>query len=123
MNVMQLICALNTSSSTPDHWAFSEPVRKVYYNLTITGLSIAVAFLTGTIELVGILHDRLDLTDPVSAWVGGRRTVMDRDTLAAARARHAQGQTHPDGESTLVQASWPVAARTISRMVTVGGCW
>jgi len=51
------------------HWAFSNPVRKVYYNLTITGLSIAVAFLIGTIELVGILHDRLNLTDPVTGWI------------------------------------------------------
>src|ERR1700754_872089 len=46
-------------------WAFSNPVRKVYYNLTITGLSIAVAFFIGTIELVGVLHEKLDLTDPV----------------------------------------------------------
>ncbi|WP_042372869.1 HoxN/HupN/NixA family nickel/cobalt transporter [Streptacidiphilus neutrinimicus] len=51
------------------HWAFSNPVRKVYYNLTITGLSIAVAFLIGTIELVGILHDQLNLTDPVTNWI------------------------------------------------------
>ncbi|MCX4745684.1 HoxN/HupN/NixA family nickel/cobalt transporter [Kitasatospora sp. NBC_01287] len=53
------------------HWAFSNPVRKVYYNLTITGLSIAVAFLIGTIELVGVLHEQLDLTDPVSGWISG----------------------------------------------------
>ncbi|MEC3913437.1 HoxN/HupN/NixA family nickel/cobalt transporter [Nocardia sp. CDC160] len=53
------------------HWAFSNPVRKVYYNLTITGLSIAVAFLIGTIELVGIVHDKLDLTDPITAWIAG----------------------------------------------------
>ncbi|WP_063050823.1 HoxN/HupN/NixA family nickel/cobalt transporter [Nocardia arthritidis] len=53
------------------HWAFSNPVRKVYYNLTITGLSIAIAFLIGSIELIGILHDQLDLTDPVSAWISG----------------------------------------------------
>jgi nickel/cobalt transporter (NiCoT) family protein len=53
------------------HWAFSHPVRKVYYNLTVTGLSIAVAFLIGTIELLGILHDRLNLTDPVTARVSG----------------------------------------------------
>ena len=42
-------------------WAFSNPVRKVFYNLAITGLSIAVAFFIGTIELVGVLHDKLDL--------------------------------------------------------------
>ncbi|MEU1618652.1 HoxN/HupN/NixA family nickel/cobalt transporter [Streptomyces sp. NPDC005722] len=52
-------------------WAFSNPVRKVYYNLTITGLSIAVAFLIGTIELVGVLHDKLDMTDGFTGWVAG----------------------------------------------------
>ncbi|MEV5177767.1 HoxN/HupN/NixA family nickel/cobalt transporter [Streptomyces flaveolus] len=53
------------------HWAFSNPVRKVYYNLTITGLSITVAFLIGTIELVGCLHDQLRLTDPATGWISG----------------------------------------------------
>jgi high-affinity nickel-transport protein len=52
-------------------WAFSHPVRKVFYNLTITGLSIAVAFVIGTIELVGVLHDRLDLRDGLTGWVAG----------------------------------------------------
>ena len=33
-------------------WAFSKPVRKVYYNITITGLSVAVALVIGTIELL-----------------------------------------------------------------------
>ncbi|MFC8513862.1 HoxN/HupN/NixA family nickel/cobalt transporter [Streptomyces sp. NPDC057257] len=52
-------------------WAFSNPVRKVFYNLTITGLSIAVAFFIGTIELVGVLHDKLGLTDTVTDWISG----------------------------------------------------
>jgi high-affinity nickel-transport protein len=52
-------------------WAFANPVRKVYYNLAITGLSVAVALLVGTIELVTVLHDKLDLTDPVTGWVAG----------------------------------------------------
>lgn len=52
-------------------WAFSNPVRKVYYNLTITGLSIAVALLIGTVELVGILHDKLHLDDALTGWVAG----------------------------------------------------
>ncbi|MGX4691092.1 HoxN/HupN/NixA family nickel/cobalt transporter [Streptomyces sp. JNUCC 63] len=52
-------------------WAFSNPVRKVFYNLTITGLSIAVAFFIGTIELVGVLHDKLDLRDAVTGWIAG----------------------------------------------------
>jgi high-affinity nickel-transport protein len=53
------------------HWAFSNPVRKVYYNLTITGLSIAVAFIIGTIELVSVLHDNLGLEDGITDWISG----------------------------------------------------
>ncbi|MFG2607563.1 HoxN/HupN/NixA family nickel/cobalt transporter [Streptomyces sp. NPDC048514] len=52
-------------------WAFSNPVRKVFYNLTITGLSIAVAFFVGTIELVGVLHDKLGLHDDVTDRIAG----------------------------------------------------
>ncbi|MFF2409709.1 HoxN/HupN/NixA family nickel/cobalt transporter [Streptomyces sp. NPDC058092] len=52
-------------------WAFSNPVRKVFYNLAITGLSIAVAFFIGTIELVTVLHDKLDLRDSVTGWISG----------------------------------------------------
>ncbi len=36
-------------------WAFSRPVRKVFYNLTITSISVAVALIIGTIELLGVL--------------------------------------------------------------------
>lgn len=43
-------------------WAFSNPVRKIYYNLTITGLSIAVAFIIGTVEILGLIGEELDLT-------------------------------------------------------------
>jgi nickel/cobalt transporter (NiCoT) family protein len=42
-------------------WAFAKPVRKVYYNLVITGLSIAAAFLIGTIEILGVLTGELHL--------------------------------------------------------------
>ncbi|MEV7437404.1 HoxN/HupN/NixA family nickel/cobalt transporter [Streptomyces griseoviridis] len=52
-------------------WAFSKPVRKVYYNLTITGLSVAVALIIGTVELLGLLVDRLDLHGPFWDWIGG----------------------------------------------------
>ena len=51
------------------HWAFSNPVRKIYYNVTVTGLSVAVALVIGTIELLTVLHDRLGLTDAVTGWV------------------------------------------------------
>jgi high-affinity nickel-transport protein len=49
-------------------WAFSEPVRKVYYNITITGLSVAVALFIGTIELVGLLTDKLGLHGSLADW-------------------------------------------------------
>ncbi|HEY1969495.1 MAG TPA: HoxN/HupN/NixA family nickel/cobalt transporter, partial [Pseudonocardia sp.] len=39
-------------------WAFANPVRKVFYNVTITGLSVAVALIIGTIELIGVLVDQ-----------------------------------------------------------------
>ncbi|GAA3168127.1 HoxN/HupN/NixA family nickel/cobalt transporter [Blastococcus jejuensis] len=52
-------------------WAFAEPVRKLFYNLTITGLSVAVALLIGTVQLVGMLHDRLRWRDPVTGWIAG----------------------------------------------------
>jgi len=43
-------------------WAFSKPVRKVYYNITITGLSVAVAMLIGTIEIFGLVAAQLNLS-------------------------------------------------------------
>jgi nickel/cobalt transporter (NiCoT) family protein len=50
-------------------WALATPVRKVYYNLTVTGLSVAVALAIGTIELVSVLHDRLGWVNGVTNWV------------------------------------------------------
>ena len=45
-------------------WAFSKPVRKVFYNLTITGLSVFVAFFIGTIEILGLIGQEAHLHDP-----------------------------------------------------------
>ncbi|MFD5794218.1 HoxN/HupN/NixA family nickel/cobalt transporter [Streptomyces diastatochromogenes] len=52
-------------------WAFSKPVRKVYYNLTITGLSVAVALIIGTVELMGLLADKAGLHGAFWDWIGG----------------------------------------------------
>ncbi|HVA59508.1 MAG TPA: HoxN/HupN/NixA family nickel/cobalt transporter [Mycobacteriales bacterium] len=43
-------------------WAFSRPVRKVYYNITITGLSVAVALFIGGLEVAQVLSQQLNLT-------------------------------------------------------------
>ncbi|AWS43865.1 HoxN/HupN/NixA family nickel/cobalt transporter [Streptosporangium sp. 'caverna'] len=49
-------------------WAFSKPVRKIYYNITITALSVAVAVLIGAIELIGLLADKLHIqSGPLAA--------------------------------------------------------
>jgi high-affinity nickel-transport protein len=50
-------------------WAFSRPVRKVFYNIIITALSVAVALLIGTIEALQVLSDRFDLTGGVWDWL------------------------------------------------------
>ncbi|WP_353649997.1 HoxN/HupN/NixA family nickel/cobalt transporter [Nakamurella sp. A5-74] len=42
-------------------WAFAKPVRKVFYNMTITSLSVAVALIIGTIELIGVLVDQANI--------------------------------------------------------------
>jgi high-affinity nickel-transport protein len=52
-------------------WAFSNPVRKIYYNITITGLSVAVAFVVGTVELLGLAVDKLGLRGVFWSWVSG----------------------------------------------------
>ena len=52
-------------------WAFSKPVRKVYYNIAVTALSVAVALGIGGIELASIVTDRLGITTGPLAWVGG----------------------------------------------------
>ncbi len=49
-------------------WALARPVRKVFYNITITSISVAVALIIGTIELLGVLADEAHITTgPVAA--------------------------------------------------------
>lgn len=50
-------------------WAFAQPVRKVFYNITITALSVAVAVVIGGIELIGLLAEKLDVTAGPVAWI------------------------------------------------------
>lgn len=51
-------------------WAFQEPARKIYYNLVVTGLSVAVAVLIGSQEIISILTEKLDITSGPLAAVG-----------------------------------------------------
>jgi high-affinity nickel-transport protein len=104
-------------------WAFARPIRKVYYNITITGLSVIVAFFIGTIELLGLLGQEAHLSGgfwsvmtnfnintagfvivgmfvltwaiAVSVWRYGR--VEERMDTAAAAARSALSGTLSTG--------------------------
>jgi high-affinity nickel-transport protein len=51
-------------------WAFVNPVRKLYYNLTITFTSVVVAVAVGGIEALGLLADRLQLDGPFWRLIG-----------------------------------------------------
>ena len=52
-------------------WAFSNPIRKVYYNITVTTLSVVVALAIGTIELLQVLSAKLSLTGGPWDWLNG----------------------------------------------------
>jgi high-affinity nickel-transport protein len=43
-------------------WAYAKPVRKVFYNITITSISVLVALVIGTIELISVLTDQAHIT-------------------------------------------------------------
>jgi nickel/cobalt transporter (NiCoT) family protein len=51
-------------------WAFAKPVRKVFYNLTITGLSVFVAVFVGTIELLGLIGQEYNLAGGFWSFMG-----------------------------------------------------
>jgi high-affinity nickel-transport protein len=50
-------------------WAFAQPVRKIFYNIVITGLSVVVAAAVGTIELGGLLAQHLQLSGSFWSWL------------------------------------------------------
>ena len=50
-------------------WALLKPVRKVFYNLTVTVLSVVVALVIGLMVLIGLLVDRLAIDGGPLAWI------------------------------------------------------
>ena len=50
-------------------WAFVDPLRKLWYNLTITGVSVVVALFIGGVEALGLIADRLGSSGGVWAMV------------------------------------------------------
>jgi high-affinity nickel-transport protein len=56
--------------TTAYNWAFSTPLRKIYYNLSVTGLSVIAALLIGFIELTRIIVLKLGLHNGFWRWIG-----------------------------------------------------
>ena len=75
-------------------WAFFNPVRKIYYNLAITGLSVAICLFIGTIEVLGLLPMELTLAWSVLGLHGGfqhqHRWVRDRGHVRRHLGRGAR---------------------------------
>ena len=61
-------------------WAFAGPVRKLYYNVTVTALSVTVALIIGTVELAQVLSSRLGWTGGFWNWLH----ALDFGTLGYA---------------------------------------
>ena len=61
-------------------WAFTTPLRKLYYNLTTTALSVFVALAIGTIEYLQVASDKLHIDNAFFNWLG----ELDFETLGYA---------------------------------------
>ncbi len=55
--------------TTAYRWAFATPIRKVYYNLTVTGLSVVAALLIGLIEVTQVTAHVLGLDRGILRWL------------------------------------------------------
>ena len=61
-------------------WALARPVRKIYYNIVVTGLSVAIALFIGSLEMLGLFRDSFNLHDGVLA----RLAELDLNQLGFA---------------------------------------
>ncbi len=100
-------------------WSFSKPVRKIYYNITITGLSVMVALVIGTIELAGLVGQELGAQGSFWRWVAdininelgfiivGMFVATWAIALAAWRVFRIQHSAPPDTNSRRAQLKRP----------------
>ena len=95
-------------------WAFAKPVRKVYYNMTITGLSVFVAVFIGAIELLGLRRPELE-PERVVLVVPGELQHQHR------RLRHRRGVRGDLGHRPVRLALRPHRAEMGCRAPSHGG--
>ena len=55
--------------TTAYKWAFTAPLRKLYYNVTVTSVSVLAAFLIGTVELIQVLSRKLNWQSGFISWI------------------------------------------------------
>ncbi|MGH3502963.1 MAG: HoxN/HupN/NixA family nickel/cobalt transporter, partial [Nocardioidaceae bacterium] len=81
-------------------WAFAKPIRKIFYNMVVTTVSVIVALVIGVIEAISVIADGANLTGG-----GARRHRRHRPELC--RVRHRRG-LHPRlGRRPRRLAPWP----------------
>ena len=73
-------------------WAFSNPIRKIYYNITVTSLSVTVALVIGTIEILQVMAAKFSLSG--SFW-----TFLDEPRLRQHRLRRRRASASPPGRA------------------------
>ena len=57
-------------------WAFLNPIRKIYYNLTVTVISVLVAWAIGSVELLQVLVSELNLNGGFWSWLSALNFEM-----------------------------------------------
>ena len=80
-------------------WAFASPIRKVFYNLTMTSLSVFVALFVGVVELLQVLIHALDLKGGVFGAIAGFDLVGRAGYLHRRRVRAGVGGRAVDLQS------------------------
>ncbi|MEF9672615.1 hypothetical protein QNM99_11390 [Pseudomonas sp. PCH446] len=66
-------------------WAYMKPIRKIYYNMTITLVSVVVAVVIGTIEALGLISGKLELKGPLwTSWAISTITLEPWATSSSA---------------------------------------
>ena len=71
-------------------WAFVKPIRKLYYNLTITFVSVLVAVLIGGVEALGLLADKFGLSGGLWDAVGAPEPAFRPARLPDRRRLRAE---------------------------------
>ena len=94
-------------------WAFAKPVRKIYYNITITALSVAVALVIGSIELIAVFSDKLSLSGGVWTSCLASTSTSSATRSPACSSRRGSSQSR-SGTSDASSSAGPRDCRSPS---------